>query len=321
MLNITRRGTAIALLACLSLPTAFAQAYPSKPISLIVPFPPGGATDVQARALAHAASLELKQPIVILNQPGAAATLGPATMARQAAPDGYMIALMASTLYRLPYLQKVNFDPLTDFTYITNVTAAPVGVTVRQDAPWKDMKALLAHAKAKPGEVSYGTIGKGSTSHVAMERLAAAAGVKFNFVPFKGASEVYNALQGGHLDVAVEAGFGTVVNGGKARLLALFNESRTKGLPNVPTIKELGFDVVMIGSWGIGGPKGMDPKVVQVLQDALIKAIDNPDFTRTLELNDYTKMPMDSKRYTEWAVKTIADEKRFVSDLKIKLDE
>nr|WP_240531211.1 tripartite tricarboxylate transporter substrate binding protein [Variovorax boronicumulans] len=223
--------------------------FGKQPITLLVPYPAGGATDVQARALALAASRELKQQIVILNQPGVAATLAPTTMARKAAPDGYTLSLMLSSLYRLPHLQKVSYDPATDFTYVANVTAATLGITVRQEAPWKDLNALLAAAKAKPGEVSYGTTGRGGTSHVSMERLAALAGVKFNFIPFKGAAELYNALMGGHVDAVSEAGFGAAVAGGRVRLLATFNEARSPTRLNVPTVKELGYDVVANGSW------------------------------------------------------------------------
>jgi tripartite-type tricarboxylate transporter receptor subunit TctC len=305
--------------ACLA-SAAFAQGYPTKPITLIVPFPAGGATDVQARALAQAASTELKGQIVVLNQPGVSGTLGPATMARQAAADGYTIAITPGTVLRQPHLQKVTYDPLKDFSYIINVTAYTHGIAVGKDAPWKDLKELLAYAKANPGKVSYGTVGRGSTAHIAMERLGKAAGVQFNFVPFKGASEVFLSLSGGHLDVSAEAGFGVTVDSGKARLLAVFNDKRLKHRPDVPTVKDAGYDVVMNGSYGIAGPKGMDPKIVQALHDAFKKAMNDPGFIRTLEQNDQVTTYMDSKAYTAWAAKTFADEKRFLGDLNIKLE-
>lgn len=317
----TRLGAlGAALLVCLAGPAA-AQSYPSKPLTLIVPFPAGGATDVQARALAQAAGQELKQQIVVTNQPGVSGTLGPASMARQAAPDGYTIALTPGTLWRQPHLQKVNYDALTDFTYIAAITSYTHGIVVRQDAPWKDLKSLLDHAKANPGKVTYGTVGKGSTSHVAMERLAKAAGVDFNFIPFKGAAEVYTALLGGHIDVSAEAGFAATVDGGKGRLLATFTEVRLKNRAAVPTVKELGYDIVMAGSYGIAGPKGMDAKVVQTLQEAFKKAVDSPEFERQLALQDQPKGFLDSKAYTAFAAKSFAEEKRFLGELKIKLDE
>ncbi len=317
---VARCATGLALAAGLAAP-ALGQTYPSKPITLIVPFNAGGATDVQARALAQAAVKELKQQTVVVNQPGVSGTLAPASMARQAAPDGYTIALTTGLQLRQPHLQKVSYDPLKDFTYIINIAAYTHGITVGKDAPWKDVKELLAHAKANPGKVSYGTVGKGSTAHIAMARLAKSAGVELNFVPFKGAVEVFTAVQGGHLDIAAEAGFATTVDGGKGRLLAVFNDTRLKNRPTVPTVKELGHDIVVNGSYGIAGPKGMDPKVVQVLHDAFKKAMDDPEFNRVLEQNDQTKIYMDSKAYTDWAAKTFAEEKRYIGELKIKLDE
>lgn len=295
--------------------------FPARAITLLVPYPPGGATDVQARALAHAASKSLKQPIVIVNQPGVSASLAPATMARRSAPDGYTLSLMLSNLYRLPHLQKVNYDIAADFTYVANVAGATLGVAVRTDAPWPDLQALLADARRRPGQISYGSAAKGSTSHVSMERLAKEAGVKFNYIPFKGAAEMYNALLGGHLDIAAEAGFGSVVGGGKARLLAVFNAARLATRPDVPTLKDLGYDIVGTGSWGIVGPQGIDGKTVQILQEAFRQAIDDPDFVRVIQLNDYTNGYMGTADYRAWALQTHANEKRFVEQLQIKLDE
>lgn len=314
------RALAAALLTCIAGP-ALAQAYPAKAITMIVPFPAGGATDVQARALAHAASQELKQQIVVMNQPGASGTLGPAAMARQAAPDGYTITILPGTLWRQPHLQKVSYDALADFTYVAGITSYTHGIVVRQDAAWKDLGSLLAHAKANPGKVTYGTVGKGSTSHVAMERLARAAGVQFNFIPFKGAAEVYTALQGGHIDISAEAGFAATVDGGKGRLLATFTDARLKNRASVPTVKELGYDVVMAGSYGIAGPKGMDPKVVTVLQEAFRTAVDSKEFERQLALQDQPKAYLDSRAYSAFAAKSFAEEKRFLGELKIRLDE
>lgn len=198
---------------------ASAQGFPSKLITLIVGFPAGGQTDIQARALAAVASKELGQPIVVLNQLGVSATLAPANMARSAARDGYTFAVKPNTLFRMLHLQKVAYDPLKSFSFIANATAFTFTITVQQDALGKNVEELLAYAKANPGKLSYGTAGKGSTSHFAVEHLAKLAGVKFNSVPFKGADEVFTSLIGGHIDFAGEAGFGTYVDSGKLRLL------------------------------------------------------------------------------------------------------
>jgi tripartite-type tricarboxylate transporter receptor subunit TctC len=299
---------------------ARADTFPSKPITLILPFPPGGATDVQIRALAAAASRELGQPIVIVNRPGVGGTLGPASMAQSAAPDGYTVSLVAATLFRLPHLMKVSFDPTTDFTYLICLTGYTNGIVVRQDAPWKNLQELLAHAKASPGAVSYGSTGKGSGGHIAMERLAKSAGVEFNFIPYKGMAEETAALLGGHLMVISDPGWGSQAESGKARVLATLGDNRLKRWPQVPTLRELGHDIVVNSPIGLAGPKGMDPKVVKVLHDAFRKAMADPAYNRALEQNDQVHLYMGSEEYRKYAIEQTAREKRFVQELGIKLD-
>ncbi len=287
---LARRAAMGALLASLG-GLAFAPAlqaaevYPSKPITLILPFPPGGATDVQLRALALAAQRELGQPIVIVNRPGVGGTLGPAAMAQSAAPDGY-----------------------------TN------GLVVRQDAPRKTVQDLLADARKQPGAISFGSTGRGSSGHIAMERLARAAGVQFNFIPYKGMAEETAALLGGHLMVISDPGWGALAESGKARVLATLGESRLKRWPEVPTLRELGFDLVVNSPIGLAGPRGMDPKVVKVLHDAFRKAMADPGFNRALEQNDQVPLYLSAEDYTRYAAEQTAREKVFVQELGLKLD-
>ena len=220
-------------LACAVLTTqAQAQSFPSKPITLIVPYGAGGPTDVQMRALAAAAARELGQPIVINNVPGVGGTLGPATMARNAAPDGYTIAVVVGSMFRMPHLQKVDYHPVNDFSYIIGLTGYTFGVAVSSDAPWKTLAELVADARKRPGEISAGSSGRATAGHIMIERLALAAGVKFNFVPFKGASDMMPAMLGRHLDVWADGGFGTAVESGKLRLLATAGEVRESRWPD-----------------------------------------------------------------------------------------
>lgn len=299
---------------------AQADAYPSKPITLIVPFPAGGATDVQMRALSQAAAKELGQPIVIANRPGVAGTLGPSIMAQSSPPDGYTIALVVSTLFRLPHLMKVSYDPLKDFTYLICLTGYTTGLAVRQDAPWKTVQELLADAKARPGDISYGSTGRGSGGHIAMERLLRTAGVQMTFVPYKGGAETTTALLGGHLDVISDPGWGPIAESGKARLLVTMSETRLKRFPQVPTLKELGFDLVVDSPIGLVGPKGMDPAVIKKLHDAFHKSMNDPSYLRALELNDQEPLYMSHEEYTRYAAAQTAREKVFVQELGIKLD-
>lgn len=307
---------ATALLAGPVATPALAQSFPSKPISLIIPFPPGGATDTQFRALASAASKALGQPIVVQNKAGVGGTLGPVTMARTAAPDGYTVAVLPGTLYRLPHLlNSADWDPVKDFTYVIGVTAYSFAVLVSADSPWKSLKELLAEAKARPEQLSYGTVGMGSTGHIAMSRLLKAADVRMNFVPFKGAAEEHLALMGGHLQLVGDAGWGAMANSGKLRPLAVMDAQRAKNWPQVPTLKELGYDVVALSTLGIGGPKGMDPAVVRVLHDAFRKASKDPGFLKVIEMENQPELYLDSAAYARAAAEQFESDRRFVREL------
>jgi tripartite-type tricarboxylate transporter receptor subunit TctC len=201
--TITRRtvlATGAALAATAATGPAFGQAFPSKPITLIIPWPAGGSTDVSMRAMAEVASKQLGQQIVIDNKPGASGTLGPATMAATAKPDGYTIAQLPISVFRLPYMQKTSFDPEKDFTYIVHVTGYTFGVVVRKDSKYQTFKDLVEDARANPGKIKYATPGAGTSLHITMEQIAAKAGIKWTQVPFKGGAETSAAVLGGHVD-------------------------------------------------------------------------------------------------------------------------
>ena len=183
---------------------AQAQNFPARPVTLIVPWPAGGSTDVGMRALASAAEKHLGQPIVVENRPGGSGTLGPGQMAATARPDGYTIAQIPITVFRFPFMTKTTFDPSTDFTYIIGVSGYTFGVVVRDDAPWKRFQDLTADAKSNPGKINYGTPGAGTSLHITMEQIARQQGIKWTHVPFKGNAESMNALLGGHIHVIAE---------------------------------------------------------------------------------------------------------------------
>ena len=322
-MTMTRRRAAALLGAggLIAAPLVRAQSsFPNKPILLVVGFGAGGGTDVQVRALAKAASEVLGQPIVIENRPGLSATLGASQIAHRAAPDGYSLCMTPATLFRLPHLQKVPFDPLKDFSYIANITAYTFGITVAQDSPYKSVKDLIAFGKANPGKLSYGTTGKGGTSHLMMLRLEKLTGAQFTMAPFKSSTDIFAAVMGGHIDFSPEAAFGTHVNGGKLRSLGVFLAERVPSRPDVPTLREQGFDLVAKSSWGIGGPAGMDPKVVKTLQDAFQKASQDADFKRILMRDDQPGLFMDSPSYTRYAQDLYAEEGRYVRELKVQLE-
>ena len=272
-------GLACLLLASLSP----AQNFPARPVTLIVTFPAGGPTDIAGRALAEATSKYLGQPVVVENRPGATGTLGAAALVN-ARPDGYMVSMIPITVFRLPHIENVAFDPMKDIRYVMGVSGYVFAVIVRADAPWRSMAELVAYAKANPDKVSHGSHGIGSTVHLAMEELSAAQGVKFNHIPYKGSADMLTAMLGGHLDVAVDStGAVPHVAAGKARVLAVFTDQRASMWPEVPTLRELGHGIVSTSPYGIGVPAATPEAVVKVLHDAFKKGLEDPIHTKILE--------------------------------------
>ncbi len=293
----------------LALSQAQAQAFPSRPIKLICPWPVAGSTDIVMRALADSASRVLGQTVLIENRPGASGMLGPNELVK-AAPDGYTLSQLTIGVARLPHMQKMNFDPLKDFTYIACLTGYTFGIVVRADSPFKTVKDLVDYARANPGKFSYGSTGNGTTPHLAVEEFASKAGISLNHVPFKGSSDGLQALLGGHINAHSDAtGWAPQVDAGTLRLLATYGSKRTKRWPQVPTLNELGYDTVSDSPFGIGGPRGMDPAVVKRLQDAFAKTLEDPAVLSVLDKYAQAVIYMDSAQYTRFIRETFAKEK------------
>ncbi len=297
-----------ALLACALPALAGAQAFPSKPITLICPWPAGGGTDLHLRRLAELTSKRIGQPVIVENRPGGSGMNGPATMAKTARPDGYTISQLAITAFRMPHMQAVDWDPIRDFTYIIGVSGYTFGIVVKADSPFKSFQDLIAYARANPGELSYGTPGTGTSLHLAMEEIGAKAGVKFLHVPFKGQAESAQALMGGHIMAQVDStGWGRMVDAGTFRLLATLGDRRTRW--NAPTVQELGVDTVSNSPYGLVGPKGMAPEVVKSLHDAVKSAMDDPEHLKILQQLDQLYWYKSSSDYAQWAAQTLKAER------------
>lgn len=266
--------------------TAAAQDYPNRPITLIVPWPAGGPTDVTMRAIAEVASKHIGQPITIDNKAGGAGTVGPATMAASAKPDGYTLAQMPITVYRLPLMQKTTWKA-DDFTYIIHLTGYVFAAFANADTPFKTWQDVIDFAKANPGKLTYGSTGTGSSLHLGMEMLAEKSGVKFTHVPFKGAAEVNAAIAGGHVMVGASGtSVKPIVDAGRARFLNVWTAKRVTFLPEIPTLQDLGYPYVIDSPWGLAGPKGMDPKVIAKIHEAFRKALEDPNVVQTLARYD-----------------------------------
>ena len=294
--------------AVLTLGAAQAQDFPTRPITLICPWPAGGSTDTHLRKFAEIAGRHLGQPIIVENRPGAGGMIGPAGMASTAKPDGYTLSQLTVSAFRQPYMQKVEWDPMRDFTYIIGISGYTFGVVVKADSPFKTFDDFIAYARANPGKLSYGSTGNGTSPHLLMEEVAAKTGVQLLHIPFKGNADSTQALMGGHVMAQSDAtGWGKFVDAGTFRLLVTFGEQRARW--GAPTAKELGYDVVSYSPYGIVGPRGMDPKIVKILHDAFKKTIDDPEHQKVLQQLDQVHWYRSSEDYAKWARETFVSER------------
>ena len=301
---------AAAALAALGLANldAVAQDFPTRAITLICPWPAGGSTDTHLRKFAEIAAKYLGQPIVVENRPGAGGMLGPAGMAANAKPDGYTLSQLTISAFRQPYIQKVEWDPLRDFTYIIGISGYTFGVVVKADSPIKSFTEFIDYARANPGKLSYGSTGTGTSPHLLMEEVAAKTGVQLLHVPFKGNADSTQALMGGHVMAQSDAtGWGRHVDAGTFRLLVTFGEQRARW--GAPTAKELGYGIVSYSPYGIVGPKGMDPRVVKTLHDAFKRTLDDPEHAKILQTLDQVYWYKSSEDYARWAAETFKAER------------
>ncbi|GCL63559.1 tripartite tricarboxylate transporter substrate binding protein [Pseudaquabacterium pictum] len=313
-----RRQLTLAALAA-TLPAAGparADTYPSRAITLVVPWPAGGSTDRHLRALAEIASKHLGQPIIINNQPGGGGTNGPGNLGLQGRPDGYTIAQYPMGMLRIPHMQKTAWHPINDFSFILGVTGYSFGFVVRADSPYKTFKDYIEAARKAPGKIDFGSTGTGTSPHLLIEEVSDAAGVQLNHIPFKGNADQMQALLGGHVMAASDAtGWDKFVDAGQMRLLVSFGDQRMKRYPNVPTAKELGYNVVANSPYGLVGPKGMDPAVVKTLHDAFRKAMDDPQHLAVLDQLNQPVWYKNSADYAAWARETLVKERKLIERL------
>ena len=317
--NNSRRGfiaSTSAAAASLAMPSlAMAQSYPTRPIRYICPWPAGGSTDAVIRALAESAGKTLGQNIIVDNKPGAGGVLG-ANELVNAKPDGYTLSQLPQGVFRIPHMQKVQFDVLKDFTWIACLTGYTFGLVVPADSPVKSIKDLVAYAKANPEKFTYGSTGIGTSPHLAVEEFSQRAGIKLTHVPFKGNADNMQAILGGHTMAASDAtGWASHVDAGKLRLLATYGSKRTKRWPNVPTLDELGYQTVSDSPFGVCGPRGMDPALTRTLHDAFRKTLDDPAVQASFDKYDQTVIYMNTETYTKFARDSFVAEKATIERL------
>ena len=267
--------------AALAAPYAQAQTYPSKPIRIVVPFGPGGATDVVARTVADKLSARLGQPVIVDNKPGASTMIGADTVAK-AAPDGYTLMVSGSSTYTVvPALkERMPYDPQKDLALIALLVKAPLVLVSGPSAPVKSLAELVALGKSKPGELGYATFGTGSAPHLAGEMLAHEAGIKVLAVPYKGSAPASMALLGGEIHYAIDTipSVGPHIKSGKLRPLAVSSVQRITALPDVPTLGELKLGKASFDAfYGLAAPAGTPVAIQQLLGREVAAIMALPD--------------------------------------------
>lgn len=275
-------GVLLFLIPSLSL----AQQYPTKPISYLVNRAPGGTQDLASRALVKAAEKFLGQPFIISNNGGGGGSVAMGILAKER-PDGYHLAGHSTTaLISIPQMRKTPYK-LEDFVPICRFGVPQNGICVKSDSTWKTLKEFVDYAKSNPGKVNYSTGGAGTSYHLAMEYIAKQEGIKWTHVPFPGSMPALTALLGGH--VPIQSGsteFIPYVQAGTLRLLAVQGEERMKKFPNVPTMRELGYDYVSDVIFMISAPKGIPPLILKKLEEAFRKATEDPEFIQVMDKID-----------------------------------
>jgi tripartite-type tricarboxylate transporter receptor subunit TctC len=275
-----KAGALLAAALVLTGPEVRAQTYPSRPITLIIPFAVGGSNDMVGRAIGKKLTEVWGQPVVVENRSGAGGVIGSSVVAA-APPDGYTLLLVSSTFTINPAIKKnMPFDTVRDFTPIAFIARSPLLVTASNNLPVKSAKELLALAGSKPGRISYGSAGPGSINQIAAELIALSAGVRLMHVPYRGGAPALNDLVGGHVDVYVSSlpQVLQLAQTGQARALAVTSAKRTAQLPDVPTLDEAGIAGFDLWSWwGIVGPAGMPANVVQALNSEIGKMLNSPE--------------------------------------------
>lgn len=268
----------ICLVLFLGLPS-LASEYPTRPISVIVPYVAGGSVDAIARPLANAAKKYLGHPIIVEDKPGGAGIVGTKLVITKP-PDGYTIGITSLYPILISYhMEKLDFHPVNDLTYIMRLSGFLFGVAVRADSPWNTIQEFIQYARANPQKISYATAGVGSTGHINMEELASLAGIQLIHVPYRSGAESNTALLGGHVEALSDATWHPFVDAGKFRLLLIYGNQRSPRYPRVPTITEIGLGmaarpapIVMFG------PKALPKAIVKKLHDAFKMAMEDSEF-------------------------------------------
>jgi tripartite-type tricarboxylate transporter receptor subunit TctC len=300
--------------------TAAQEAYPSRPVQIIVPFPPGGVADLVARPLAASMERILKQPMVVVNKTGAGGAVG-MQAAAVSKPDGYTVMVALSSISVMPEVDKLFGRPQTykleDFAPIALLTADPTILVIKKEAPWKNVADFVADAKRRPNEIKYASSGVYGTMHVAMEMLAHAAGIKLRHIPTAGGGPALTALLGGHVDTISGGPNVSIphIKAGTLRVLACWGNKRLAALPDVPTLKELGYDAEFYIWSGFFAPRATPPAAVKILREAIRQAVSGSEFKSAMEKMDTPISYLDAEEFKVFWDKDAAMLAKAVKDI------
>ena len=292
--------------------------WPAKPLSLIVPWPAGGATDLTLRLLCEEAEGPLGQRVVVVNRPGAGGTLvAPALKA--AAADGYTLGQLPVTVFRHALLNPVPWDPVKDLAPVLQVSGTTFGLLVPTDSRWNTLTDLLDWARQNPGQLLMGSTGIGTTAHLAMEEILLEQGISYVHVPYKGTADQMLAIASGQLMAGVNStGFAPWLEQKKMRLLAIFSADRSTRWPQVPTLRELGFPLsVYTSPWGIAVPRGTPTAIIKRLHDVFHEAMHSERHKAALAKYDQHLDYLNTRAYEQAIVKTVAHEKALLRRMKL----
>ncbi len=317
--RIILAGAALPLLAR---PSLGQGRFPNRPVRFLIPWAPGGTLDGFMRLQAEMFQREFGQPLIIENQPGARGTRSAIQLVSQTRPDGYTIAHHHLSVIRHPFLtQRPTWHPVNDFTYVMQQSGFVFGHVVHPASGWNTLAEMWAAARARPGQLTYGTSGIATSNHLAQEELCEKEGVEMIHVPFRGTSENITAMLARQLDlIANSNAWQPNVEAGQLKLLAVWTRQRLRAFPQVPTLQELGYGMVVTSPYGIAGPKGMDPEVTEWLHQAFRKMQTSDAIQAYMQRNDMPDEYLGPADYTAFARERSAYEERMVRRLNLSID-
>ncbi|MBN1956725.1 MAG: tripartite tricarboxylate transporter substrate binding protein [Desulfuromonadales bacterium] len=273
-------------------------AYPERPIKILIPYGAGGTTDIGVRMLASIVEKDLGQPIVVENKPGGSGTIALAAGAKAAA-DGYTLtAVTSSPMFITPHLRNVSYNPIEDFTAIMNYSGPYHGITVPASSDWKSFEDMVKYGKANPNKGTYGTAGTFGGAHISMLYVEKLTGSTFTHLPFKGSAAATAAILGGHVNFGIVPQYADHVEAGNVRVLAVLDGTRDPDFPNVPTLRDLGYDWEFASVVGLVAPAGTDSSIISKLEKAFIAAANTAEFKEFMKKANLPIRIMNSEEFS-----------------------